>query len=960
LGLERVGVDDSFFELGGDSILSMQVVAHARMAGVVCRPRDVFVEQTVAGLARVAWVTNGAAGVIDEGVGDVVATPIMRWLRGTEGPVDQFNQTVVLQAPTGVTQADVVVVLQALLDQHAMLRLRADDDGADGWALTVPEPGSVDVGKFVQTVDALSDVILVSARSQLNPAAGEMLSAVWATETGQLALLIHHLAVDGVSWRILLEDLNIAWGQHRAGQPIVLPAGGTSFARWSRLLAEHALDPAVAAHANAWRRVAAVPAVLPAPQPELDTYATAGQMSIELDVETTRLLLGEVPAAFHAGVQDVLLIGLGLALAELLGTDGTPIGVDVEGHGRADELADDVDLARTVGWFTTKYPVSLTIGGLPWAQVIAGEPALGAVIKDAKEQLRALPDGLTHGLLQYLNPDVDLDGVPPQIGFNYLGRLGGPTSEFSNDLWRIDQADLSSASAVAAAIPLALTHTVDLNAVTVDSDSGPRLQSNWTWARSALDQAQVARLSRLWFDALAGICAYVRAGGGGLTPSDIAPARLSQHQIDELCREYPIADVLPLTPVQQGLLFHTSTARDSVDLSDVYAVQLEISLSGPLDQHRLRDAVQAVVNRHPNLAAQFCEQFDEPIQIIPADPVAEWRYIELDAAGGVDVDEQIQRACAAERAAVLDLAAQSAFRVALIRTAPDRHRIVLTNHHIVMDGWSLSILLQEIFASYQGLRLPAAVPYRRFVTWLADRDREAARAAWREALAGFDTPALVRPRGGFEPGMRSAETVRVSEETTEALTELARSCQTTVSTVLQGAWALLLTGLTGQHDVVFGVTVSGRPTGVAGADSIVGLLINTVPVRANITPATTIADLLEQLQSAHNDTLEHQHLALREIHRVSGHEQLFDTLFMYENYPIDTAMPLGDDGLAMTGFSNREFNHYPLALQAIPGTELTLRLEFDTEVFDSARIKALIERLQRVLAVITADLERRS
>ena len=226
LGLERVGVDDSFFDLGGDSILSMQVVARARAAGLLCRPRDIFVEQTVARLARVAGVADGAAGVVDEGVGPVVATPIMRWLHTVDGPVDQFNQTMVVQAPPAVTQADVVVVLQALLDRHAMLRLRVDDDGAGGWALQVPEAGSVDAGACLHTVDVLTDEALVAARSRLNPAAGAMLSALWVTATGQLALIIHHLAVDAVSWRILLEDLNIAWAQHHSGQPIALPAGG--------------------------------------------------------------------------------------------------------------------------------------------------------------------------------------------------------------------------------------------------------------------------------------------------------------------------------------------------------------------------------------------------------------------------------------------------------------------------------------------------------------------------------------------------------------------------------------------------------------------------------------------------------------------------------------------------------------------------------------------------------------
>ena len=536
LRLEQVGVDDSFFDLGGDSILAMQVSTRARGAGLVCRPRDVFVEQTVARLARVAVVAVDGDRVVDEGIGPVLATPIVRWLHDVDRGVEQFNQTVLVQAPAGVTEADVVVVLQALLDRHAMLRLRVEDDGADGWSLAVPEVGSVEARGCLHLADVLSDEALVQTRFRLDPAAGVMLSALWVGESGQLALIIHHLAVDGVSWRILLEDINTAWAQHRGGQPIALPAAGTSFARWASLLAEHANASQVVELAEVWKQVAAIPAALPAVRPEVDTYATAGHLSVSLDSETTRMLLGEVPAAFHAGVHDILLIGFALAVAEFLGSGAAPISIDVEGHGRHEELGADVDLSRTVGWFTTKYPVSLTIAAPGWAQVVDGEAALGVVVKAAKEQLRALPDGLTYGLLRYLNPEVDLDGSDPVVGFNYLGRLGAPATESSDDLWRFSE-DCLSFSGAAAAVPMPLMHTVELNAVTVDNDGGPHLHAEWTWARSALDHAQVSRLSRLWFEALTGICTHVRGGGGGLTPSDIA-ARLSQHQIDELQRKY--------------------------------------------------------------------------------------------------------------------------------------------------------------------------------------------------------------------------------------------------------------------------------------------------------------------------------------------------------------------------------------------------------------------------------------
>jgi amino acid adenylation domain-containing protein/non-ribosomal peptide synthase protein (TIGR01720 family) len=534
LGLERVGVDESFFELGGDSILSMEVVARARAAGLVCRPRDIFAEQTV---ARLAGVVQGAVGLVDDGLGPVPTTPIMYWLRSMGGPIELFSQTTVAQAPAGVTEADVVVVLQALLDRHAMLRLRVNDDGAGNWSLQVPEVGSVDARDCLQSVDVLSDEAVIAARSRLNPAAGVMLSALWVAPERQLVSIVHHLAIDGVSWRILLEDVNIAWAQHHSGQPVELPAPGTSFARWAELLAEHACRPEVLEQAQVWRQIAATPAALPAVRPEVDTQVSAGNLTAELDTETTHMLLGEAPTAFHAGIHEILLIAFALACAEFLGTGAAPIGIDVEGHGRHDELGPDVDLSRTVGWFTTKYPVALAVGGLSWAQVVAGDAGLGTLIKDAKEQLRALPDPLSYGVLRYMNDDVDLEGSDPSIGFNYLGRPGASAAEVSGDGWGIC-ADGLARLHVSSRLPMALAHTVELNAGTVDTDAGPQLQAAWQWAPSALDEAQVSRLSRLWFDALAGICAHVRHGGGGLTPSDLGHAGLSQQQIDELERLY--------------------------------------------------------------------------------------------------------------------------------------------------------------------------------------------------------------------------------------------------------------------------------------------------------------------------------------------------------------------------------------------------------------------------------------
>ncbi|WP_224770501.1 condensation domain-containing protein, partial [Mycobacterium simulans] len=279
--------------------------------------------------------------------------------------------------------------------------------------------------------------------------------------------------------------------------------------------------------------------------------------------------------------------------------------------------------------------------------------------------------------------------------------------------------------------------------------------------------------------------------------------------------------------------------------------------------------------------------------------------------------------------------------------------------HIVLDGWSMPILLREIFGVYHHQSLPAALPFRRFVSWLAGRDVQAARRAWGAVLAGVETPTLVGAADRLELGSQGVQWFTMPAEIMQALSGLARSCHTTVNTVLQAAWAQVLVGLTGQHDVVFGTTVSGRPAELSGADQMVGLLINTVPVRARLTAATTTVELVEQLQGFRNDTLEHQHLALSEIQRIAGQDKLFDTLFVYENYPLDTEQARGADALVITDVAVQEATHYPLSVQAIPGDELRLRIEYRTDVFDAASIEALVGRLRKILVAMTADPDRR-
>ena len=542
------------------------------------------------------------------------------------------------------------------------------------------------------------------------------------------------------------------------------------------------------------------------------------------------------------------------------------------------------------GWFTTKYPVSLTVGGLDWAQVVTGDAALGPVIKDAKEQLRALPDRLTYGAAALSEPRRRSGRVRPGRSGSTISGGWAPGADAFDDLWQISQ-DGMSLTAAATAVPMPLAHTVALNAGTVDTDAGPQLHANWTWAPSALNHAQVSRLSQLWFDALTGICAHVRGGGGGLTPSDIAPARLSQQQIDELHQQYEIADVLPLTPLQQGLLFLANTARGGDD--DVYAVQLDI--------HRDRPARPPPATRRGAHRGRPASESGRPLlrhsstSRCRSSQLIRWRPGAMSSCAAASAISTSRSSGSAPRNAPRS----ATCRRAGLSGGGDPHRRkpapAGADQSPHRDGRVVAAdPAEEIFASYYGQRLPAPAPYRRLVTWLADQDRRRGRSGLARGVGRLRYSHLGPPGAKVGAGRPRPGDIPGTEQTTRALGELARSCHTTVNTVLQGALAQLLMWLTGQHDVAFGTAVSGRPAEVVGAESMVGLLINTVPVRATITAATTAVDLLEQLQGAHNDTLEHQHLALPEIHRITGHDQLFDTLFVYENYPIDTAALSGD------------------------------------------------------------------
>ncbi|WP_141214992.1 MULTISPECIES: non-ribosomal peptide synthetase, partial [unclassified Rhodococcus (in: high G+C Gram-positive bacteria)] len=950
LNVEKVGVDDSFFDLGGDSISSIQVVSRARQVGLYCKPRDILVERTVARLAHALQLSVPEQSLLRPAeAGPVTATPIMRWLASLTAPTDEFNQTMLFQGPQQAKYSDVVLLLQALVDRHAMLRLQVDNaptEDADN-CIVLPT-GSISAADCVTPVVDFSDTTFANALSRLDPRRGAMVHGLWAERTRQLLLIVHHLAVDAVSWGIIQRDLATGWRCLTERREITLDASGTSFREWSTMLAQYAAERKVTDQLPHWQRIEAVATLLPSPHPTPGIWRDVEHLSVSIDTELTEVLVTDVTAALHINVQDLLLIALGSALAEQHQHFDVPFRIDVESHGRRDEIGSGIDLTNTVGWFTAKHPVALNVVPMDRDTVLTGGSDMGIWIKDAKEQLRAHPDGITYGLLKYLGTN-NLSGVDPAIGFNYLGRRSVSQLDAPLEDWRILGPTESPDARRFGSRSMLLPHTVGINAAVLAEGSQSELHVSWSWTSTQVDRSYITELYARWYDVLAGIAAYVQNGGGGLTPSDVLPAVVNQRQIDQLAQIVEPADLLPLTPLQTGLLFHRrSGSNEPVEL---YTVQLGIEIAGVLDVPRLREAAHTVVGRHPNLMARFVsEGFPEPVQIIPTRPDIPWTVV-----NGYECD---QRLLDAELAACGNLVDEAPLRILLHQTGTNKHTLVLSVHHIVVDGWSIQILLKEMFAVYERETLAPAPTFRNYVEWLSAQDWSAARRHWQKLLAGLQTPTLLDPGDRFTDA-RSLLRVDLPIDVTRSVEQLARSQNTTMNIVLQAAWGRLLGALTGSGDVVFGTTVSGRPAELFGSESAVGMFINTVPVRASLTATTTTAELIGMLRDDYHDGLDHQFVALADIQRAAGHQQLFDTLFVYENYPLRmSGGQLETNGLSVRIASSREFTHYPIALQIWPGPQLRVRLEYRMAVLDERLAKQILVWLQTLLIAMAAGPDR--
>ncbi|MEN3359374.1 MAG: hypothetical protein V7637_3356, partial [Mycobacteriales bacterium] len=971
VGAERVGVNENFFELGGDSILSIQVVARARQAGLRLTTKDMFLHQTIAELAAVATAEPASTAVDrDMPAGPAPLGPIQQWFLETEaeagaatgagtGTADRFTMSTLVELAPGTDQDALLAAVDAVVAHHDALRLRFRRAGA-GWTQDV-DPGPVTgVVRRVEVTEPSGDsrrsamlAAATAARGSLNISAGPLVAGrlfdFGAGAPPQLFLTIHHLVVDGVSWRILFDDIDTAYRQLRSGDAVQLDPPTTPHRQWARRLTEHVragrLDDGIAYWAGA-----AAGAALPVDRTGPNTAGSARTVTVGLGRAETDALLHQVPGVYRTQVNDVLLSAVGSALSAWTGTDRVRLAL--EGHGR-EEILDGVDLSRTVGWFTAEFPIALTVpAGRGW----------GEVLKSVKEQVRAVPRrGASYGALRYLGapdgPGAVLRADPqPEISVNYHGQWDAAGD--GQGLYRRWCEPLGPD----AAPDSDRSYLVEINGVV----SGGELKLTWTYSAAVHDESTVRRVADEVIAALRGIVEHCAGpDAGGRTPSDFPLAGLDQAQVDRLVGDgRDVEDVYPLTPLQAGMLFHSLV--DDGDTA-AYFDQLQVRLAGVPDPRALAAAWQRVLDRTPVLRSRLVwDGVDTPLQVVQRRvtlPVAQhdWRAL-TEAERG----RELRRVLAEDRAAGMDLAAAPLLRLTIARLDEDEVLLVCSCHHVLLDGWSLGQVfveaLEQSAAIVAGGQFDAANrrPFRDYLQWLASQDQAAAAEHWTGVLAGvtettplpFDRPPVEAHRSASSRSVR----VELASDDSDRVRRMAKRSRLTLNTLVQGAWALLLSRYGAVPEVVFGTTVSGRPAELPGVESMVGMFINTVPTRVRVDEGADVAGWLRELQAAQTESRRFDFVSLPQLQSCSdlpAGASLFDSMVVFENYPISGGSTAGVP--RVLGVQGAETTNFPLSLSAHLDDRLCFDLAFDPSMFDTSTVERMVGHLLALLREFAAD-----
>ncbi|WP_026607771.1 non-ribosomal peptide synthetase [Methylocapsa acidiphila] len=975
LSVAPIGVDDNFFELGGDSILSIQMVGRARRRGVIVTARQMIEHQTIARLAAVAARAPdvGAPEISpsNDRPRDVPLTPIQRWFfeLNYEKP-ELWTHALLLDLRKPLPAGTLEAAAALLLRRHESLRSRFDR-AAGAWRQTIlPDAGESGMTRIalpaLAETERRAEIERLSAEFMpLDLGGGSMLRLVHfegeAGTPGQILVVLHHLVADGLSWRLIVEDLDQACRDILAGSPTPDPAPGARFSDWSNLLQGEAQKQGLAEEAQ-WcgEQIRRAPSLRP-DDPQGDRReASSASLVLSFDADETETLLRRAAPSRRASVEDFLLTALALSLARREGAEGDgekAVLIDLDRHGRESGDA-ELDLSRAVGWFTSVAPHLLTVD--PAALPVAN-------LARVKEQIRRVPRrGLGYGIARYLAPEAiraALPGKSDGIIFNYMGQLD--PSFGSDSLFALADGIIRSGSNPEWERPYEL-------AVNADVVSG-RLRVAWDYGAKRWRHETIEALAKDFQDSLRSlVSACVASGAGGYAPSDFPLARLDQNQLKLLLGESKeIADVYPLTPLQEGMLFHSLYAPRS----GVYVEHLSCVLKGSLDPPAFEAAWGQVMREFAILRTGFAwDGLDAPLQLVHeavAPPLVahDWRsspHEEQERLWAELLEEDWRQG--------FDFATAPLMRLALARTGDNSWNFLWSHHHILLDGWSAPLVLRRAFDCYRARvsgERPSQAPralFRDYIAHLRGRDPTASERFFRSYLAGFKGSAPPRDEAATAPGAATEskefahfeKILTLDEAATAALEAAARDLKVTLNTILQGALAVLLARLSRRREALFGISVSGRPAELPGIEEMVGLFINALPLRVALPPEASIGDWLRGLLALNAELRQHESTPLVDIQgwsETARGQPLFDVLFAFENYPVDKALSEQQGPLVAEQIRFREQTHYPLTVVAFPGRELVVKFNAAPCAFTPGFIDFLVSGFGSVLAGIARSPE---
>ncbi|HLP58795.1 MAG TPA: amino acid adenylation domain-containing protein, partial [Candidatus Deferrimicrobium sp.] len=888
LGRTAIGINENFFQVGGDSIKSLQIISRMNSAGYKIEMRDLFQYPVISELAphvkKLKHIPNQT--II---TGTIPLTPIQEIFfdRSYKDP-HHYNQSVMFYSRDRLNKKEIEAVFTKIQEHHDTLRMTYEINKENG------EVSQIDHGfDYPLTLEEYeingpaADLETIAERMQasIDLEKGPMmkLGLFHLKDGDRLLIVIHHLVIDGVSWRILFEDIETLYGQYRRDEKLVLPPKTDSFKNWSEKLSAYANSKSFLKEKNYWQKIEAVEVPLIHKDYEVaDNYIKDnGSVSFSLKKEETERLLTKVNKVLGTEINDILLTALGMSIKKTLGQN--TILIALEGHGR-EEILEGIDISRTVGWFTGLYPVVMDIS-------YSDHPI--RQIKEVKETLRRIPNkGIGYGILKYLTHDENKKEIEfklePQVSFNYLG-------QFDWEVKQILSFEIAKESAGnSRSLNNRRKYLLDVSGIVTNNRLTMTISFNKTHFKPGTIAALVDNLETQLKRIIEFCCCREKIER---TPSDFTYNGLSIESVDRLMELFPNAeDLYTLTPMQEGMLFHASVDDGSYS----YFQQVSYRMLGELDICLVEKSLNELIKRHDILRTAFvCKDIERPVQLVLKNKVIDFYYEDIskiDAREGKEAFIKQYREKDKERS--FDLRIGASMRAAIFRLEEAEYEFTWSHHHILMDGWCTGILnteFFEIYASYlenRPYRLPGVKPYRTYIRWLEKQDKEESARYWEKYLESYEeqTGIPIPWTKISKAGNRYRnETVSIvfDMKKTAALNRLAAGNHVTLNTVTQTLWGILLGKYNGKEDVVFGAVVSGRPFELEGVESMIGLFINTIPVRIRFAENMKFYRLLQQVQQEALAGEPYHYHPLAEIQsRAVLRQNLIDHILVYENYPI--------------------------------------------------------------------------